>query len=157
MNKPYPKNGPANVITYQVPGPAGSVQLVTFMPWARATKQCRTEIIIPADASREFVRNVCPQRTILPLPTHVTALQRALGLAHHWQRLLDEQRASSIAEIADAEGIDVTQVRRLLRLTLLAPQIIGQLECHTSQVLEGVLNRPWPLNWQEQSHILAAL
>jgi hypothetical protein len=33
-----------------------------------------------------------------------------------------QQRAVSVAEVAQAEGMDVTQVRRLLRLTLLAPK-----------------------------------
>ena len=31
---------------------------------------------------------------------------RALGLAYHWQRLLDEGRFTSITEIAAAESID---------------------------------------------------
>lgn len=56
-----------------------------------------------------------------------TALMRAFGLAHHWQRLLDEQRAASMAEIAEAEGMGVTQVRRVIRLTLLAPCTIERL------------------------------
>jgi len=30
------------------------------------------------------------------------------GLAHHWQRLLDEQRAANVAEIAETEGVEVT-------------------------------------------------
>ena len=38
---------------------------------------------------------------------------RALGLAHYWQRLLDEGKFRSITDIAAAEGIDVTQARRL--------------------------------------------
>jgi hypothetical protein len=60
---------------------------------------------------------------------------RALGLAHHWQRLLDEQRAVQ-TEIAEAEGMDVTQVRRIMRLTLLAPKVeerLGRLEVGVSQ------------------------
>ena len=28
---------------------------------------------------------------------------RALGLAHHWQRLLDEERAASVADIASCQ------------------------------------------------------
>ena len=56
---------------------------------------------------------------------------RALGLAHHWQRLLDEKRAASVAEIAEAEGMDVTQVRRVDRLTLLA-QGVGGPETRTA-------------------------
>ncbi|MBB5216656.1 hypothetical protein HNQ49_003359 [Parapusillimonas granuli] len=68
-----------------------------------------------------------------------TALMRAFGLAHHWQRLLDEQRAASMAEIAEAEGMDVTQVRRVIRLTLLAPCTIERLASSAAVSLDAVL------------------
>ena len=78
---------------------------------------------------------------------------RALGLAHYWQRLIDEGKFRSITDIAAAEGIDVTQARRLLRLTLLAPAVVAQLlvETDMSINLEAVLRRAIPLDWREQS------
>ena len=78
---------------------------------------------------------------------------RALGLAHHWQRLLDEERAASVAEIAKAEGMDVTQVRRVMRLTLLAPEVIERLVGAPDIVLEQVMRRRWPHIWFEQSRV----
>lgn len=81
---------------------------------------------------------------------------RALGLAHHWQRLLDEERAASVADIARAEGMDVTQVRRVMRLTLLAPYVIERLVAAPDIVLEQVMRRPWPNCWIEQMQVLAA-
>lgn len=63
----------------------------------------------------------------------------AFGLAHHWQRLVDEQRAASMAEIAEAEGMDVTQVRRVIRLTLLAPCTIERLASSAAVSLDAVL------------------
>lgn len=75
---------------------------------------------------------------------------RALGLAHYWQRLLDEQRFASVAEIAEAEGIDVSRAYRLLRLTLLAPAIVEQLTAAPQIVLEPVMRRPWPREWRAQ-------
>lgn len=86
-----------------------------------------------------------------------TALMRALGLAHHWQRLLDEQRAASVAEIAEAEGMDVTQVRRVMRLTLLAPEVVERLAGSPDAVLEKVMRRPWPKEWAAQKHVLPLL
>ena len=79
---------------------------------------------------------------------------RALGLAHHWQRLLDEQRAASVAEIAEAEGMDVTQVRRVMRLTLLAPEVVERLVSSPDAVLEKVMRRPWPSSWNAQTQVL---
>ena len=51
-------------------------------------------------------------------------LIRALARAHRWKRLLEEGKYGSAAEIADAEKVTRSFVNRLLRLTLLAPEII---------------------------------
>lgn len=72
----------------------------------------------------------------------------------HWQRLLDEERAASVAEIAAAEGMDVTQVRRVMRLTLLAPEVIERLVGAPDIVLEQVMRRQWPSNWEKQRQIV---
>jgi len=40
----------------------------------------------------------------------------ALGLAHHWQHLLDTGRLGSLTQIAAAEGMDLAQVSRIARL-----------------------------------------
>src|SRR5512134_862268 len=50
-------------------------------------------------------------------------LIRALARAHRWKRLIEDGSYGSAAEIAEAEGITRSFVNRLLRLTLLAPDI----------------------------------
>ncbi|MGZ9106660.1 MAG: hypothetical protein ACXW3M_12830 [Rhodoplanes sp.] len=50
-------------------------------------------------------------------------LIRALARAHRWKRMLEEGRHRSAAEIAEAESVTRSFVNRLLRLTLLAPDI----------------------------------
>jgi hypothetical protein len=50
-------------------------------------------------------------------------LIRALAPAHRWNRMLDAGKCRSIAQIAEAGKIDRSFVSRLLRLTLLAPDI----------------------------------
>ena len=82
--------------------------------------------------------------------TPVTPLQRALGLAHHWQRLLDAQHVASLGEIAAAEGIDVTQVRRLLRLTLLAPDVIDGVFNDPHAHLESMMRQAVPRDDQRR-------
>jgi hypothetical protein len=47
-------------------------------------------------------------------------LIRALARAHRWERLLDDGKYRS----AEAEGVTRSYVNRLLRLTLLAPDIV---------------------------------
>jgi hypothetical protein len=50
-------------------------------------------------------------------------LIRALARAHRWNRMLEAGRYRSAQEIADAEKIGRSFVSRLLRLTLLVPDI----------------------------------
>ena len=59
------------------------------------------------------------------LPTRADpALVKALARAFRYQRLLDEGRYASISEMADAEKIERGYLGSLLRLTLLAPDIV---------------------------------
>ena len=50
-------------------------------------------------------------------------LIRALARAHRWKRLLEGGTYRSAAELAEAEKVTRSFVNRLLRLTLLAPEI----------------------------------
>jgi hypothetical protein len=59
------------------------------------------------------------------LPTRADpALVKALARAFRYQRLLDDGRYASISEIAAAERIERGYLGSLLRLTLLAPDIV---------------------------------
>ena len=51
-------------------------------------------------------------------------LIRALARAHRWKRLLEDGSYRSAGELAEAEGVTRSFVNRLLRLTLLAPDIV---------------------------------
>ena len=80
------------------------------------------------------------------------ALVKALARAYRYQKLLDEGRYASISEMATAEKIERGYLGTLLRLTLLAPEMVEailngrQPEGVTlPRLLEGV-----PLGWVEQ-------
>ena len=139
-------------ITHELPTPAGGVRLETFVPWTLVRRGLRKRVITPLDAPQEFLSEAALERKE-KTAAQDTALMRALGLAHHWQRLLNEERAASVADIATAEGMDVTQVRRVMRLTLLAPEVIERLVGAPDIVLEQVMRRPWPDIWTEQSRV----
>ena len=141
-------------ITHELPTPAGGVRLETFVPWTLVRRGLKKRVITPLDAPQEFLAEAKQERAA-QAAAQDSALMRALGLAHHWQRLLDEDRATSIAEIATAEGMDVTQVRRVMRLTLLAPEVIERLVGAPDIVLEQVMRRQWPNGWGEQIRIAA--
>ncbi len=136
-------------VTRSLPAPAGGVQLETFVPWTLVKRGSKKQVVTPLDASQEFVAEA--RREIRGRDAaRDTPLIRALGLAHYWQRLLDEQRFASVAEIAEAEGIDASRVYRMLRLTLLAPDIVEQLISGPEATLEPVMRRAWPRAWGDQ-------
>ena len=142
-------------VTHELPTPAGGVRLETFVPWTLVRRGLKKRVITPLDAPQEFLAEANRERAARAAAQD-SALMRALGLAHHWQRLLDEERAASVAEIAKAEGMDVTQVRRVMRLTLLAPEVIERLVGAPDILLEQVMRRPWPNGWSDQMRGLAS-
>ncbi len=141
-------------INHELPTPAGGVRLETFVPWTLVRRGLKKRVITPLDAPQEFLSEAALERKE-KTAAQDTALMRALGLAHHWQRLLDDERAASVADIAKAEGMDATQVRRVMRLTLLAPEVIERLVGAPDIVLEQVMRRPWPIGWDKQLQVLS--
>ncbi len=55
------------------------------------------------------------------------ALVIALARSHRWQKLLDEGKFESISDLAREIGLDVSFAARLMRLTLLAPDIVEMI------------------------------
>ncbi len=144
-------------ITYQTPSPAGGVQMETFIPWTLVKRGVKRQVITPIDAPEQFQVEATVELQERKAAQD-TPLIRALGLAHHWQRLLDDGKVQTIADIAQMEGVDVTQVRRLLRLVLLAPTLVEMIVVSNEQTsinLEFVLRRAMPANWQEQGALFA--
>ena len=111
------------LVTYQIPAPAGGVQMETFIPWTLVKRGVRRQVITPIDAPERFQREAVVERSARKQAKDSPSI-RALGLAHYWQRLLDEGKYRSLTEIAAAEGIDRGQVTRTAQLIRLAPEII---------------------------------
>ena len=145
-------------VTYQATSPAGGVQMETFIPWTLVKRGVRRQVITPIDAPQDFAAETALEKRERKINQDAPLL-RALGLAHYWQRLLDDGKVETIGGIAQLEGLDVTQVRRLLRLTLLAPGLLEQIVSRsdlTSIKLEFVLRRSMPDDWRAQRVLLAA-
>lgn len=93
------------------------------------------------------------------LPTRAEpALVKALARAFRYQRLLDEGRYTSISEMAAAERIERGYLGSLLRLTLLAPDLV---EAVVDGRQPGSLDlprllAPFPMGWSAQLSALAA-
>jgi hypothetical protein len=85
---------------------------------------------------------------IKPLPDG--ALIKALARAWRWQRMLEEGRFASIRELAEAERVGVSYVARILRLTLLAPDIVERIVGGRGDLQLAELMQPFPVEWQRQ-------
>jgi hypothetical protein len=80
-------------------------------------------------------------------------LVKALARAWRWQ--LDEGVYTSVSEIADAERISRSYVCRVLRLTLLAPDIVERMLDGRPTAGLARLLKPFPVDWERQRQDLA--
>lgn len=79
-------------------------------------------------------------------------LVKALARAFRWKRLLESGEYATIAELAEREGIASSYLTRVLRLTLLAPDIVEALldGRHGQAVTLARVLEPFPLEWKHQ-------
>jgi hypothetical protein len=84
-------------------------------------------------------------------------LVKALARAFRWKRMLESGEFVTIAELAQREGIAPSYMTRVLRLTLLAPDIVDAIvegqqppDAKLADFLE-----PFPLEWVAQPWLLA--
>ena len=85
-----------------------------------------------------------------PPPRIDDTLVKALARAHCWQRLLEGGEYATLAEMADAERISRSYVSRILRLTLLAPDIVERILDGRPTVGLPRLLKPFPVEWERQ-------
>ncbi|MSU92147.1 hypothetical protein GE300_21630 [Rhodobacteraceae bacterium 2CG4] len=80
-------------------------------------------------------------------------LVKALARAFRWKRILESGEVATIAELADREGIAPSYMTRVLRLTLLAPDIVEAiLDGRQGPEMTMVrLLEPFPAEWNRQS------
>jgi len=82
---------------------------------------------------------------------------KALGRAHRWKAMLESGEYGSMSELAKAEKINLSYLCRVLRLTLLAPDIAeALLDVKHSQLQLSDLLRPIPHIWVEQRDLLCS-
>ena len=79
-------------------------------------------------------------------------LIKALARAFRWRRLLETGVHGTVDEIARAEGINDSYVSRILRLTLLAPDIVEAVldGRQAPELTMARLMKPFPLEWERQ-------
>jgi len=106
-------------------------------------------------------RIVAPDGSAIVLsskPQPDSTLLKALARAWQWQRMLGDGVYVSVSDIGDAEKISKGYVSRILRLALLAPDIVESIlvgSADQSLMLQR-LERPLPASWEEQRRLVQA-
>jgi hypothetical protein len=77
---------------------------------------------------------------------------KALARAFRWKRMLESGEFATIADLAEREGIAPSYMTRVLRLTLLAPEIVEAIldGTHGPEVTLARVLEPVPMEWAEQ-------
>jgi hypothetical protein len=113
----------------------------------------RVPISIRRRGGRRLV--LAPDGTVTPAPVrrHIDgALVKAIARAFRWREMLEDGKYATIAEIAAVEKINESYVGRVLRLTLLAPDILEAIlnGRQPAELTLPVLMHPFPVGWAEQ-------
>ena len=91
---------------------------------------------------------------LAPRPARVDGtLAKALARAHRWQGMLEGGEYGSIEELARAEKINPSYLARVLRMTLLAPEIVETIldaRHDPERITLARLLKPFPMAWGEQ-------
>jgi hypothetical protein len=112
------------------------------IPISFRRKKGRKEIVTPANAT-----------PWTPPPAQVdSTMIKAIVRAHRWQSMLESKLFASVRELAKAEKINEAYLGRVLRLTLLSPQITEAIL--SGQQPDGIeladLLTSFPVEWGGQ-------
>ena len=127
--------------------------LAVHVPMQFRRRGCRKVVIAPAGAAQQ---TSLPQWA-KPQPGVDEALVKTLAQAFHFKRLLDEGHHATIGDLACAKRLDQSFVARVLRLTLLAPDIVEAiLDGRQPPTMQRqMLLRGMPQSWAEQRATVA--
>jgi hypothetical protein len=114
--------------------------LVVRIPM-RFQRRCGRKRIVAPDGS-ELAPSSKPQSG--------GTLIKALVRAWRWQRMLDEGRFASVRELSEAERVSLSYISRILRLTMLAPEIVERILVGCPGPELAQLMQPFPVEWERQ-------
>lgn len=114
------------------------------VPFRIVRRGGRKEMVLPADVPTQRRPD--------------DALVKALERAFRWKRMLDSGEFATIAELAACEKITLSYLTRVLRLTLLAPDLVAAIldGRQGPEVTLARLMEPLPAEWTEQLQSLVA-
>ena len=119
--------------------------VTVHVPFRMVKRGGRKEMVLPANASAQRKTD--------------NTIVKAMARAFRWKRMLESGEFTTMAELAEREGIAASYMTRVLRLTLLAPNIVEAIldgrqgpEMTLAQLLE-----PFPASWTEQKRMFPGM
>ena len=116
-----------------------------------------TTVLVPFTIRKRGGRKLIltPDGTPVSPPTRTrpdSALLKALARGFRWKKMLQEGDYQTLEEIAVAENINPSYVSRLLRMTLLAPEIVEAVLAgrQPPALTMARAMQPFPVEWQRQ-------
>jgi hypothetical protein len=87
-----------------------------------------------------------------PQPKQDNTLIKAIARARRWQRMLESGKVPSTRQLAEKEKINASYLARILRLTLLAPDIVEAVldGRQPKGLLLADLMKTFPVEWDKQ-------
>ena len=106
---------------------------------------------------RKTIIGAMPQSAHMPPRTRFDdALIKALARAYRWKRKLDVGTYATVGELAKGEKINESYVTRLLRLNLLAPDIVETILNGQTNLTVQSISKPVSTIWADQRSALLA-
>jgi hypothetical protein len=129
------------------------------MPSPAAVPACVTvhvPMTFTVRGGRKTIIGPIPEQAHQPPRTRFDdSITKAIARAWRWQTLIEAGEYANITELAKAEKVDASYAFRVLRLTLLAPDIVETvLDRRGTNLTLDVLLKPWPSEWKRQQTVL---
>ena len=124
--------------------PAMDGDIVTLhVPFQLVKRGGRKEMVLPTGAT---TARATPDNTLV----------KALARAFRWKRMLESGEFATIADLAEQEKIAPSYMTRVMRLTLLAPELIERLLSGDRGLFISMANvlATFPSEWESQKACL---
>ncbi len=119
--------------------------LTVRVPWALRKRGGRKLVVTPDGVP-----------FAAPRPRVDNTVVKAIARAYRWKRLLETGSYTSLRDLAAAEKINESYLARVLRLTLLAPDVIEAILDGRVTVELRTLLESSAVGWEEQRHCYLA-
>ena len=117
-----------------------------------ATHQNTLQVQVPFQIRKQGGRKeiVLPDGAAPPRLRTDNTVVKALARAFRWKRMLESGEFATIGDLATHEKIAPSYMTRVMRMTLLAPEIVeGIVEGRIAPGLAELLE-PFPVEWEKQ-------